>query len=100
MSIATLYKVFLDEKAKMRVTKHAKKQQTIGMSLKSITLGGTQFLNWADTKMEHTLHRQLMCVESIYNKKVVRLDTSNKKDKSDTFKGRLFYTIIPNQKRK
>ena len=41
-----------------------------------------------------------MCVQSIYNKKVVKLDTSNKKDKSDTFKGRLFYAIIPNQKTK
>ena len=41
-----------------------------------------------------------MCVQSIYNKKVVKLDTSNKKDKSDTFKDRLFYAIIPNQKTK
>ena len=62
-----------------------------------ITLGSTQFLNWADSKIENTLHRQLMCVESIHEKKVINAD-ENKKD--GTFKGRLFYAIITNQRTK
>ena len=101
MSVAPIFKPFHDDEIKMRITKLAKKQLTIGMNLRSITLGGTQILNWADSKMENTLHRQLMCVESIFNKTVVKSgrDNTNGKDKS-TFKGRLFYAIIPNQKTK
>ena len=101
MSVAPIFKPFHDDEIKMRITKLAKKQLTIGTNLRSITLGGTQILNWADSKMENTLHRQLMCVESIFNKTVVKSgrDNTNGKDKS-TFKGRLFYTIIPYKKQK
>ena len=101
MSVAPIFTPFLDDEVKMRITKLATKQQTIGANLRSITIGGTQILNWADSKMENTLHRQLMCVESIYDKTVVKSGRTNDngKDKS-TFKGRLFYAIIPNQKTK
>ena len=64
----------------------------MGSNLKSITVSGTQLLNWADTKIENTLHRELMIVESIYDKKVIKGKGTEK------FKGRLFYSIIPNQK--
>ena len=59
MSIVPIFKPMLDDEIKLRITKNAKKQAIIGSSLKSITLGGTQILNWADSKMENTLHRQL-----------------------------------------
>ena len=45
---------------------------TIGNNIKSITLSGTQTLNWADKNMENTLHHELMMIESIYDKKVVK----------------------------
>ena len=94
MSIAPMFSPFLDDESKMRCTKHAKKQMTLGGSLKSITLGGTQILNWADGQMENTLHKELMLVESIYEKTVIKSNGNTK------FKGRLFYSIIPNQKNK
>ena len=97
MSLVPMFTPFLEDDLKLRISKHAQKQATIGSNLKSITLGGTQILNWTNKKKETTLHRQLMCVESIYNKTVVRHD---KDKKQNTFKGRLFYAIIPNQKTK
>ena len=99
MSVVPIFTPFLDDKLKMRITKHAKKQLTIGCNIKSITLGGTQVLNWADSKMENTFHRQLMGVESIFNKTVITNVNAKGKDKI-TFRGRLFYAIIPNQKTK
>ena len=66
----------------------------IGSNLKSIQLTGVQVLNWADDKKESTLHRELMLVESITEKKVVKSDGTEK------FRGRLFYAIIPNQRNK
>ena len=44
---------------------------TIGMNLKSIVVSGTQILNWEDTKMTNTLHRELMKVKSITEKSVI-----------------------------
>ena len=101
MSIVPIFKPQLDDKIKLRIMKHAKKQHTMGSNLKSITLGGLQLLNWADSKMENTLHRQLMCVESIHEKKVVNASNNDDKNKKgETFKGRLFYAIITNQRTK
>ena len=94
MSIAPIFSHFHDDDTKMKCTKHTKKQCILGSSLKSITLGGSQILNWADADMVNTLHRELMLVESIYDKTVVK-KTGNIK-----FKGRLFYAIIPNQRTK
>ena len=92
MSIASIFTPFLDDEVKTRVTKHAKKQLTMVSNLKLITLSGTQILNWADTKMKNTLYRELMMIESIYDKKVIKVKGSN------TCKGLLFYSIISNQK--
>ena len=69
MSISPIFAPFLEDEVKMKITKHAKKQAVIGSNLKSITLSGTHILNWADGKMESTLHRELMMVESIFDKK-------------------------------
>ena len=94
MSIAPIFTPFLDDEVKLRITRLAKKQLLIGNNIKSISITGTQILNWADKEKENTLHRELMQVESIYNKKVITATgTSN-------FKGRLFYAIITNQKTK
>ena len=45
MSVAPLFKPTLDDEIKLRITKHAKKQQVIGKSIKSVTISGTQILN-------------------------------------------------------
>ena len=78
MSLVPMFTPFLDDDLKLRISRHAQKQATIGSNFKSITLGGTQILNWTDKKLETTLHRQLMCIESIYEKKVVRHDNDKK----------------------
>ena len=55
--------------------------------------GGT-ITNWADGNKEYTFHRQRMAVESIYDKTVINSKSKKK------FRGRLFYSIIPNQRNK
>ena len=97
MSLIPTFTPFLDNELKLRITKHAKKQVTIGTNLKSISVGGIQILNWTDATLETTLHRQLMSIESITEKKVIRHATDAK---AKTFKDRLFYAIVPNQKNK
>ena len=92
-----MFMPFLDDDLKFCISRHAQKQVTIGSNLKSITLVGTHILNWTDKKLETSLHRQLMCIESICEKKVVCHDNDKKQN---TFKGRLFYAVIPNQKTK
>ena len=53
---------------------------------------GVQLCNWSNTQKTSTLHRDLMKVESIVEKKVL------KGKKEARFKGRVFYAIIPNKK--
>ena len=98
MSVAPIYRPYLDDEIKMKINRHTKKQLAIGSNIKSISLGGTQILNWADSNMESTLHRELMMIESIFEKKVISSRTSN--NNGNKFKGRLFYAIIPNQRTK
>ena len=50
-----------------------RKQAFIGSNINSITLGGTQILNWRDAEMENTLHHDLMMIESIYEKRSLLL---------------------------
>ena len=85
MSVAPIFRPMLDDDIKLRITKHAKKQQIIGKSIKSVTIGGSQILNWADDKMENTMHRQLMLVESIYDKNVIK-KTSEGEEKTKSKK--------------
>ena len=68
MSLIPTFTPFLDDKLKLRITKHAIKQVTIGVNLKSINVSGIQILNWTDATLETTLHRQLMSIESITEK--------------------------------
>ena len=55
MSVAPIFKPMSDDAVKIRVTKHEKKQEIIGNSIKSVTIGDTQILNLADDKLEKTL---------------------------------------------
>ena len=81
-------------KKKINISEHAKNQLSIGSQIRSISLSEVQLYNWYNRDDKHTIHRQLMTIESITTKTVVRSD-GNK-----TFRGRLFYAIIPNSKKK
>ena len=94
LSVVPIFKPFLEDEIKLKVTKYSRKQLLLESNIRSTTISGTQILNWCDSKKKNTLHRQLMQVESIYTKTVIR-NTGN-----TDFKGRLFYAIIPNQSSK
>ena len=47
--------------------------------------------NWFDKEKQYTLLRRLMMVESLYEKAIVKKSATKK-----SWKGRLFYAIIPN----
>ena len=73
---------------------NAKTQSCLGNGVKSTTISGLNLNNWYDKQKKETLLRNLMTIESIYSKTVA---TSKK---NSGFKGRLFYSIIPNSKTK
>ena len=70
--VVPILKSFLEDKIKLKTTKHARKQQLIGENIKSITVSGIQILNWCDSQKQNTLHRQLILIESIHTKIVVK----------------------------
>ena len=47
MIAVPIFTPFLDDEVKMRITTHAKKQLTLGTSMKSVSIPGVQLLNWA-----------------------------------------------------
>ena len=75
VSLVPIFTPFLDDELKVRITRHAKKQVTIGGNLKSITVGGVQIFNWTNSTLDTTLHWQLMCIESITDKEVLWHDS-------------------------
>ena len=94
MSIIHPFTPFLDDKVKMKITSHVRKQQIMGNNIQSTTITGVNITNCADGNKQNTLYCQFMAIKSIYDKTVVN---SKKKKK---FPGRLFYAIIPNQRSK
>ena len=90
--LAKAYDYFADDDAKEQIDNHARKQTTLGSSLRSTVISGVQLCNWSNSTKSSTLHRDLMAIESIVEKRVV------KGRKTATFKGRVFYAIIPDKK--
>lgn len=82
---------FEDDDSKEQIDNHARKQFSLGSSLRSIEVSGVQLCNWSNSQRSSTLHRDLMDVESITTKSVI------KSKKPSTFKGRVFYAIIPHK---
>ena len=72
---------YFDDEGKRTLENHARKQTSLGKSLRSIVVYGTQINNWANSQKSSTLFNKLMKVESITTKKVV------KGSKTSTFKG-------------
>lgn len=93
MQFVPMFRIDLGDDEKERIDKHAHKQEILGKSLKSVSVHGIQLNNWT-SKKHHTLFRQLMLVESLYDKQLA----SSPSDSKSTFNGRLFYAIIPHLK--
>ena len=93
MMTVPIYSPWDDDELEGRITKHAQ-QHTLGSNVKSVKVHGVQILSWANKDKEHILHNELMMVKSLYPKTVVN------ESGISSFKGRLFYAIIPNSRSK
>jgi hypothetical protein len=82
---------YADDDVKDKIDKHARRQASLGGALRSTTISGIQLCNWSNLDKTSTLLRDLMEVESTVEKKVI------KSKKTTTFKGRVFYAIIPDK---
>ena len=70
---------------------HSRKQVSLGKSLTSTVIVVVGVNIWASLEKQSTLQRDLMSVESIIEKKIMKGKTATK------FKGRLIYDIVPNR---
>ena len=66
--LAKAFDYFADDDVKEQLDNHARKQASLGSSLRSTIVTGVQLCNWANSKKTSTLHRDLMEVESIVEK--------------------------------
>ena len=48
MNVIPIFKTFLEDDDKDRITLHVRKQESLGKSIKSTTISGIQILNWAE----------------------------------------------------
>ena len=87
MVFCPVFDYFASDETKQKIVDHAGNQDSLGKSIKCISLTGIQPNNWYDKQNKHTLLRHLMTIESLYEKSIAS------KDKK--WKGRLFYAIIP-----
>ena len=94
MTVVPIYTTYLNDETKSRIDLHVRKQEQIGQHVQCCTISGVEITSWAEGTKQHTMHRQLMTVESIYEKEIANSKTKKK------FKGRLFYAIVPNKKAK
>ena len=94
MTVVPIFTTFLNDETKSRIDLHVRKQEQIGQHVQCVTISGVEITSWAEDTKQHTMHRQLMTVESIYEKEIANSKTKKK------FKGRLFYAIVPNKKRR
>ena len=90
MLLTTPFHYFADDDKKANLAMHSRKQLSLGKSITSTTISGVGLNNWANSEKTTTLLRELMAVESITEKQIL------KGKKTTKFKGRLFYAIIPN----
>ena len=84
----------MEDDMKATLSMHARKQFSMGKSLQSTTVYGINISNWSNAEKSSTLLEELIKVESIKEKTVIRGKATKK------FFGRLFYAIIPNKKHK
>lgn len=65
MTVVPIFSPVLDDKVKSRIDLHVRKQELIGQQVQSCTVTGIEITGWAEDTKRHTMHRQLMTVESI-----------------------------------
>ena len=94
MILTKAYDYFAEDDVKANLETHCRKHTSLGKSMRSTVVTGVQLNNWADSQKINTLLHDLMAVESIVEKKIVKGKTTT------TFHGRLFYAIIPDKKKK
>jgi len=91
MLLAKPFDYFAEDDVKENIDMHARKQASLGKSIRSTTIHGVQLNNWSSSAKDKTLLHELMHIESITSKKIIKGKTSS------TFKGRLFYAIVPDK---
>ena len=91
MLLTVPFHYFANDDEKANLALHSRKQVSLSKSIVSTTISGVGLNNWANGDKTSTLLRELMQVESITKKKIM------KAKKPTTFFGRLFYAIIPNK---
>ena len=91
MLLTKAFNYFADDDLKANLSMHSRKQVSLGKSLTSTVVTGVGLNNWVNLREKYTLLRELMSVESITEKKIMKGKTASK------FKGRLFYAIVPNR---
>ena len=94
MLLTKAFNYFSDDDLKANLSLHSRKQVSLGKSLTSTVIHGVGLNNWTSSKKTSTLFRDLMSVESITEKIIVKGKNTTK------FKGRLFYAIVPNRETK
>ena len=94
MLLTKAFNYFSDDDLKANLSLHSRKQVSLGKSLTSTVIHGVGLNNWTSSKKTSTLFRDLMSVESITEKTIVKGKNTTK------FKGRLFYAIVPNRETK
>ena len=65
-----IYTPFFDDEIKGQNEMHVSKQDEIGQHITSCKVTRVQITSWAENTTHHTLHRQLMIVEIVYEKEV------------------------------
>ena len=94
MLLTVPFHYFASDDEKANLAMHSRKQVSLSKAITSTTVHGVGLNNWANSKKNSTLLRELMSVESITKKHII------KAKKPTTFLGRLFYAIIPNNEQK
>ena len=94
MLLTPPFNYFANDEVKATLETHSRKQVSLSKAISYTTISGIGLSNWANGDKTSTLLRELMSVESITKKKIM------KGKKSSTFLGRLFYAIIPNRANK
>ena len=87
MLLTKSFHYFSDDDLKANLSLHSRKQVSLGKSLTSTVVHGVGLNNWMSSDKSSTLLRELMTVESITEKTILKGKNTTK------FKGRLFYAI-------
>ena len=69
MLLTKAFDYFADDDVKENIDMHARKQTSLGKSIRSTTIHGVQLNNWSSSAKDKTLLHELMSTESITGKK-------------------------------